>query len=111
MGLESAIELGISVSVDSPHWRYEANDDPRDAKRDETRSRESMSAYTRKKRSSCDREGNSMYRASGTVKVAWRSSFDARGVELDSLMAFEWAMSGEVTCRLLSFCLPVCLLA
>lgn len=50
-----------------------------------------------------------MYRASGTVKVAWRSSFDARGVELDSLMAFEWAMSGEVTCRLLSFCLPACL--
>ena len=52
-----------------------------------------------------------MYRASGTVKVAWRSSFDARGVELDSLMAFEWAMSGEVTCRLLvSACLPACLL-
>jgi len=50
-----------------------------------------------------------MYRASGTVKVAWRSSFDARGVELDSLMAFEWAMSGEVTCRLLSFCLFACL--
>ena len=57
-------------------------------------------------------KGKSMYRASGTVKVAWRSCFDARGVELDSLMAFEWAMSDEVTCRLflVSACLPACLL-
>jgi hypothetical protein len=78
----AAIELSISVSVDSPHWRYEADDDPRrETRRDEVK--RAMSAYTRKKGRRVIANGSSMYRASGTIKVAWRLSFD--GVEVSAI--------------------------
>jgi hypothetical protein len=42
-----------------------------------------MSAYTRKKGRRVIANGSSMYRASGTIKVAWRLSFD--GVEVSAI--------------------------